>query len=109
MLVEIKWHANTFRGDELEGHLKRLAPLALEYGARWWLLYRALEAGLDFVQLAEFERKEDFDRYWYSDEVGAIRERALGTFQVPLLPSFHQVVGRGELRSPEELLVERGE
>ncbi|WP_143038692.1 hypothetical protein [Thermoleophilum album] len=109
MLVEIKWHANTFRGDELEAHLKRLAPLALEYGARWWLLYRALEAGLDFVQLAEFDRKEDFDRYWYSDEVGAIRERALGTFQVPLIPSFHQVVGRGELHSPEELLTQRSE
>ncbi len=103
MLVEIRWHANTFRGDELERHLAVLAPLALEYGARWWALYRAVEAGLDFVQLAEFDSEYDFDRYWYSDEASAIRERAMGTFQVPVIPSFHRLVGRGELRPASAL------
>jgi hypothetical protein len=93
--AHIVWHANPFRGDKLEAGLLPLAEAALDFGALSWALYRTVEGGLDFMQQATFERKADFDRYWYSAEVGEQRAKLAGWFQVPLLPTFHRVTGEG--------------
>jgi hypothetical protein len=31
----------------------------------------------------------DFERYWYSDEIAALREEALNYYNKPLLPTWH--------------------
>jgi hypothetical protein len=95
LLAHIVWHGNPMRGDKLAAGLLPLAEAALDYGAESWALYRSKEGRVDFIQQAVFQSKGDFDRYWYSAEVAEIRAELAGWFQVPLLPSFHEITGAG--------------
>jgi hypothetical protein len=95
-MVQIRWVANPFRGDVFAEGWLPYAEAVLDYGATKWAFYRALDGGLDFIQTAEFERKEDFERYWYSERVSEARVALQGKYQVPLLPTFHEIVGSGE-------------
>ena len=36
---------------------------------------------------------EDFERYWYSDELSAARERVMEWYDKPLLPGWHRLIG----------------
>jgi hypothetical protein len=40
----------------------------------------------------------DGDRYWYSEEISETRVELAGYYQVPLLPTFHEVLGEGVLK-----------
>jgi len=94
-LVEIRWVANPLRGDKFEAAWLPAAEAALDYGATSWGFYRAADGLLDFTQYAVFPDKESWERYWYSDEIGAARAEAAGLYQVPLQPTFHYTVGQG--------------
>ena len=95
LLVEIRWAANPFRGDRFEQVWLPAAEAALDFGATHWALYRAQDGLLDFIQHAVFPSKLDFERYWYSEEIAQARAEASGLYQVPLLPTFHKIVGIG--------------
>jgi hypothetical protein len=95
--VEIKWAINPFRGDRFEQAWRPVAEAALDYGATAWALLRSTDGTLEFTQYALFPDKDDFDRYWYSEEVADVRVAIAGYYQVPLLPTFHRVVGSGTL------------
>ncbi len=95
VLVEIRWAINPLRGDAFEKAWLPVAEAAVDFGASEWGLYRSKEGGLDFIQHAVFPTKLDFERYWYSEEIAEARTLAAGLYQVPLLPSFHRVVGTG--------------
>jgi hypothetical protein len=97
LVVVIPWPVNPFRGDKFEEAWLPAAEAALDFGATGWALFRSKEGGLDFTQLAFFETKLDFERYWYSEEISKAREDAAGLFQVPLLPEFHTIAGTGSL------------
>ena len=101
VMVQIKWVANPFRGDKFEEAWRPAAEAVLDYGATWWTFLRAADGRLDFVQLALFEDKLDFDRYWYSEEIAEARALASGLFQVPILPTFWEVSGLGALAPAE--------
>jgi hypothetical protein len=47
------------------------------------------------MQLAVFDTKLDFERYWYSDEIAEYRIKCAGLYQVPLLPVWYRTVGFG--------------
>ena len=47
------------------------------------------------MQIAFFDKKIDFERYWYSEETAEARVRCAGWYQVPLLPIWYQAVGFG--------------
>jgi hypothetical protein len=95
VLVQIKWVANPFRGDVFAEGWRPAAEAVMDYGARSWAFYRNIDGGLDFVQEAVFDDKADFDRYWYSDRIAEYRTRLAGKYQVPLLPTFWEIVGAG--------------
>ncbi len=97
IVAEIRWAANPFRGDKFEEAWCPVAEAALDYGATGWAFFRNKDGLLDFTQLAFFPSKLDFERYWYSEEVSAARADAAGLYQVPLLPTFHRIVGTGTL------------
>ena len=97
VMVQIKWVANPFRGDKFEDAWLPSAEAVLKYGASWWAFLRAADGRLDFTQLALFQDKLDFDRYWYSEEIAEARALASGLFQVPVLPTYHEVSGLGAL------------
>jgi hypothetical protein len=97
VVVQIRWVANPFRGDKFAEGWLPAAEAVLDYGATAWGFYRNLDGRLDFLQTATFPSKADFERYWYSERIAAIRARLAGTYQVPLQPTFHEAVGEGRV------------
>ena len=95
VLAEVRWAANPFRGDKFAEGWLPVAEAAVDYGATSWAFYRATEGRLDFIQHAIFPSKADFERYWYSETVAEARTELSGYYQVPLLPTFHEIVGSG--------------
>jgi len=89
----IRWVANPFRGEKFAEGWLPAAEAVLDYGATAWAFYRAHDGRLDFVQTATFPTKAAFERYWYSDEISAAREEAMGYYGTPVLPVWHSLVG----------------
>jgi hypothetical protein len=94
--VEIRWVANPFRGDAFAEGWAPHAEAVLDFGASSWAFYRAKDGLLDFVQEAVFESKSDFEQYWYSERMSEARSELAGRYQVPLLPTYWEIVGAGE-------------
>jgi hypothetical protein len=99
ILVQIIWHVNPFRGDKFAAGWLPAAEAVLDYGATSWSFYRAIDGRLDFIQQATFPTKADFERYWYSETAGERRTELAGTYQVPLVPTFQEIVGEGKALS----------
>jgi hypothetical protein len=97
--VMIRWAANPFRGDRFAEGWLPAAEAALDYGATAWSFYRAHDGRLDFLQTATFRTKADWERYWYSETIAEKRVQLAGYYQVPLLPTFHEVLGEGTLKT----------
>ncbi len=95
--VYVKWTANPLCGDRFGEVWLPAAEAALDYGATGWAFFRAKDGLLDFAQWAFFPTKDQFDRYWYSDEIGEVRAKAVGLFQVPVLPTYWTIAGMGSL------------
>jgi hypothetical protein len=100
--VHIKWVANPFRGDKFAEGWLPAAEAVLDYGATEWAFYRALDGRLDFLQVAVFPSKAHWERYWYSERIAETRAALLGTYQVPLLPTYHEFVGAGRAAEAHE-------
>ena len=98
IVVMIKWVANPFRGDRFAEGWLPAAEAALDYGAVAWSFYRAIDGRLDFLQTATFRTKAEWDLYWYSEEISEKRVELAGYYQVPLLPSFHEILGEGVVK-----------
>lgn len=98
-LVQIDWLANPFRGDKFEQAWRPVAEAALDYGASGYAFVRSQDDRLHFTQLAVFEDKLAFERYWYSEEVSEARAAAAGMFQIPVVPVWHEVIDSGALES----------
>jgi hypothetical protein len=96
--VMIRWAINPFRGDRFAETWLPAAEAVLDYGATEWAFTRALDGRLDFIQTALFPSKAAFERYWYSEEVSEKRVEIAGIYQVPIVPTFWEVVGAGEAR-----------
>ena len=96
-VVFILWHANPFRGDKFEDAWRPAAAAALDYGATYWAFMRSKDDPLDFMQIAAFRDKTEFERYWFSEEIAEARAEAMGLFQVPVLPMWLRAVDAGEL------------
>jgi hypothetical protein len=99
ILVQIIWHVNPFRGDKFAAGWRPAAEAVLDYGATSWGFYRNLDGRLDFIQEATFPTKAAFERYWYSETAAEARTELAGTYQIPLVPTFHEIVGQGQALS----------
>jgi len=97
VLCVVPWAINPFRGDKFEQIWTPAAEAVLDFGATGWALFRSQEGQLDFTQHAYFPTKAGWDQYWYSDEIAEAKVAVQGMYQVPLLPTFHTVVGMGFL------------
>lgn len=98
--VHIPWYATVFRGDKLEAELVEVAAVAMRYGATEYTVFRSRDDPYKLLQIAAFEDKFDFERYWYGPEFTDFRSRYSGWYQVPVLYGFQDRVAHGEL-SPE--------
>ena len=94
--VQIDWVANPFRGEKFAEGWRPAAEAVLDYGATKWSFTRAIDGRLDFIQTALFPSKAHFERYWYSDRIAEYRTELSGTYQVPIVPTYWEIVGAGE-------------
>jgi hypothetical protein len=88
----IDWHIHPFRAERWMEIWRPALDRAFSFGAEASYLTRDIEDPLHFRQVSVWADHVDFDRYWYSDEISALREAALNYFNKPLLPSWHTVV-----------------
>ena len=102
-IVHIPWYATGFRGDEMEAALADIAPVALRYGARSFSVYRYRDDRYKFLQMAEFDVKMDFERYWMGPEFTDFRVMHSSHFQIPVVYAWTDLVVGGAL--PPEALV----
>ncbi len=88
----LDWHIAPFRADRWLDRWEPAAAKMPAYGAKSWSLTRAIEDSLAFQQTSIWEQRSDFERYWYSDEIAAIRETIIDLYDKPLLPTWHKLV-----------------
>ena len=89
----IDWHVTPFRADQFLEIWTPAAARVLAFGATSWSLTRSIDDPLHIRQAAVWESHDDFERYWYSDEVTAAREEAINYYGKPVLPDWHSIVG----------------
>ena len=94
-VVHIPWYATGFRGDDFERALQQIAPLAQRFGASEYAIYRSRDDRYRFLQMATFEDKTDFERYWYGEEFSLWRGDFSSFYQVPVLYIWNDLVERG--------------
>ncbi len=85
----IDWRVHPFRADRWLDVWEPALDRALAFGASTCFLSRSIDDPLLFRQVSVWERREDFDRYWYSDEIVDLREAALSYYNKPLSPAWH--------------------
>jgi hypothetical protein len=100
-VVHIPWYATLFRGDRFEDALQEIAPVALRYGGTEYTVYRSRDDRYKFLQLATFEHKPDFERYWNGEEFSIWRGDYSSWYQVPILYAWNDLVVRGTLAEVE--------
>jgi hypothetical protein len=99
--VHIPWYATVFRGDKLAEALAEIAPISLRYGATDFAVYRGRDDAYKLLQVASFDSKLEFERYWYGEEFTYFRTDVAGWYQVPILYTWNDVVVAGSLANGE--------
>lgn len=97
--VEIEWSITPFRSDKFIELWKPYAELVTDYGASGYALLRSTEDSLIVRQLAYFDSKDDWNRYWNSDKLIEARQKASGYYVVPVIYHWHEVVTEGRVAS----------
>lgn len=85
----IDWHVHPFRADRWFAAWMPALERAEAYGATSTSLTRSEDDPLHFRQTTVWESREDFDRFWSSDEASRARAEALNYYNKPLLPGWH--------------------
>ncbi len=91
-VIYIEWHVHPFRAERWYEIWEAGAARAMAFGAKGWSLTRNVEDPLHFRQASLWESREDFERYWYSDEISALREEAVDYYNKPVLPVWHTLI-----------------
>ncbi|MEN3282893.1 MAG: hypothetical protein V7607_4033 [Solirubrobacteraceae bacterium] len=98
-VVHIPWYATGLRHDKLADALAGIAPVALRYGARSYSVYRYHDDRYKFLQMAEFEHKRDFERYWNGHEFTDFRVLCSSWYQVPVLYGWTDLLVAGTIEA----------
>jgi len=95
--VEVAWNLTPFRSDDFVQGLKPYAELAINYGAKGYLLIRQADDELIVKQISFFEDKADWNRYWNSEAMREARAKLAGHFAVPVLYTWQEVITHGHV------------
>jgi hypothetical protein len=101
--VHTPWYATVWRADRLEEALGQIAPLALRHGATEYAVYRSRDDAYKLLQMAWFESKLDWQRYWDGPDFIAWRAEYSSFYQVPILYAWHDLVHHGKLEIESEV------
>ncbi len=95
--VIVPWYATGFRADDFERELGEVAAKALRYGASSYAVYRAHDDRYRFQQLAAFEEKLDWERFWEGAEMSYFRTIHSSWYQVPVLYGWWDLSASGAI------------
>jgi hypothetical protein len=95
--VIVPWYATGFRADDFERELGEVAATALRYGAGSYAVYRSHDDRYRFQQLAAFEEKLDWERFWEGPEMSYFRTVHSSWYQVPVLYGWWDLSTSGGL------------
>ena len=87
----IEWRIHPFRANQW---LEVWAPAierAAAFGSRACYLTRNIDDPLHFRQTSIWDDTDDFERYWASDEISALREEALNHYNKPIVSVWHSL------------------
>ena len=93
----IDWFITPFRADKWFEIWRPALDRALAAGATTCYLTRDIENPLHFRQVSVWSDKDDFEDYWASDELSALRQAALSYYHKPLYPTWHTLVAEAAL------------
>jgi hypothetical protein len=96
-VVHIDWYATVARQEEFATEVAYVAPLALRYGATQYAVHRSRDDRYKIMQMAWFESKQDWYRFWESVEVIEFRRRNLGHYQIPINYVWYDELAQGAL------------
>lgn len=85
-ISEISWHVTPYREQKWLDLWEPAAAKSTEYGAESWQIYRSEEDPLIFRQISIWEKKSDFEAYWFSQELSDYRAGIIDLYVKPLLP-----------------------
>jgi hypothetical protein len=88
----IEWHVTPFRADRWLELWEPAAARMPAFGASGWSLMRSVDDPLTFHQAASWRSPEDFERYWFSDEITAARGRIIDLYDKPLKSSWYTLI-----------------
>ena len=88
----LDWHVTPFRADRWLDLWEPAAARMPAFGARSWSLIRSIDDPLHFQQTSVWDRRSDFERYWYSDEIEAARATAIDLHGIPIVPAWHTLI-----------------
>jgi hypothetical protein len=88
----LDWHITPFRADRFLDLWEAAAAKAPAYGAKSWSLIRSADDPLAFRQTMIWEKRSDFERYWYADEIAQARAAIIDLYDIPLLPAWHTLI-----------------
>jgi hypothetical protein len=102
-VIHIDWYATVLRQDAFAAEVASAAPLALRYGATQYSVHRSRDDRYKITQMAWFESKPAWYRYWEGPEMIEFRRRHSGKYQIPITYVWYDELVAGELGPEVEL------
>ena len=91
-VCKLDWHIAPFRADRWLDLWEPAAAKMPAYGAKSWSLLRSIDDPLAFEQTSIWEKRSDFERYWFSEEIENARASVIDLYVIPILPTWHTVL-----------------
>jgi hypothetical protein len=101
----VKWYSTVLRQDAFAAAVAEVAPIALRYGATRYSVQRSNDDHYRIMQMAWFERSEDWYHYWDGPEMIEFRARHSARYQIPIDYGWYAEIASGEM-GPEVPLAE---
>jgi hypothetical protein len=96
-VIHIDWYSTVLRQEAFAVEVAYVAPLALRYGATQYSVHRSRDDRYRIVQMAWFETKQDWYRYWEGLEMIEFRRRNTGHYQIPISYVWYDELVAGTL------------
>lgn len=96
-LVHIQWYATILRQEAMAEEISQVAEVALRYGATQYAVHRSRDDRYRIIQMAWFESKNDWYRYWDGREMIEFRRRNSSRYQIPITYVWYDELTSGAL------------
>ena len=95
----IEWHLAPFRRDQFLEIWTPALDRALAHGARAAFLSRNEDDPLHVRQVTEWDNRADQERWWYSEELAAMRQDAHSFYAKPIDQHWHAKIADAALQA----------